>query len=79
MLKLFYSASLYVYTPTGRVYEFQFQGQEEGMTGIRDAQIFAQAQSQDMVSIAPDPATGQPKCRVGNKIHMTRPSQKVFL
>lgn len=61
MLKLFYSASLYVHTPSGKAYGFQFQGREEGMTGMRDAQVLAQAQSQGAVTIAPDPATGQPR------------------
>jgi len=61
MLKLFYSASLYVHTPAGKVYAFQFQGQEEGMTGMRDAEVLAQAQSQGAVTIVPDPKTGQPK------------------
>lgn len=61
MLKLFYSASLYVHTPSGKTYAFQFQAQEEGMTGMRDAQVLAQAQSQGAVTIAPDPTTGQPK------------------
>jgi hypothetical protein len=42
MLKLFYSASLYVHTPSGKAYGFQFQGREEGMTGMRDAQVLAQ-------------------------------------
>ena len=61
MLKLFYTASLYVHTSAGKVYAFLFQGQEEGMTGMRDAQVFAQAQSQGAVTIASGPETGQPK------------------
>lgn len=61
MLKVFYSASLYLHVPNGKAYAFQFQAREEGMTGMRDAQILAQAQSRGEVTLETDPLTGSPK------------------